>query len=198
MKHKLIHTPDYLIAVDDSKIKEDCVAIHLGPLGEQEIVIANGECKLDKKIIAHLPLNNSPILEGVDLLPPFSRHQEDGIRSLAREQFPNDGTVDSSYLTRGFIKGYNKAKEKYKYTEEDMKIAIQQAFLSGVERLEDFEKVEKMTLENIQSLTQPKMPVEFECEMDCTLVGLNLADKCTVKITTTSECHCQLVGKYIY
>lgn len=133
MTHKLIHTPDYLLVVDDSEIKEHCIAIHLGPLGEQEIVTANGECKLDKKIIAHLPLNNSPILEGVDLLPPFSRHQKDGIEGLAHTEYrvslqPIGRTlaggkydVDINYESRiGFIKGYNKAKEKYKYTEEDM------------------------------------------------------------------------------
>ena len=78
-----MHTPNYLLVVDDSEIKEDCIAIHLGPLGEQEIVTANGECKLDKKIIAHLPLNESPILEGVDLLPPL----EDEVEELAKTQW---------------------------------------------------------------------------------------------------------------
>ena len=56
-----------------------------------------------------------------------------------------------------WISGYNQAiednKEK-KYTEEDMRIAITQAFLSGVERLEDFERVQEMILDNIQPKTE--------------------------------------------
>lgn len=71
MTHPIIKTDNYLLITSDEEIKEDCYALHTSPLGEEEIVTANGECKLDKKIIAHLPLNNSPIIEGVPLLPPL-------------------------------------------------------------------------------------------------------------------------------
>jgi hypothetical protein len=76
-------------------------------------------CKL---IIAHLPLNGSPLLEGVDLLPPYSRHQEDGVDELAEMNYPMCEWAEEQCLVRrlAFMNGYNKAREKYKYTEEDM------------------------------------------------------------------------------
>ena len=150
-----------------------------------------------EKIIAHLPLNNSPILEGVDLLPPL----EDEVDELADEltsylTFPEERRV-------GIVLGYNKAKEKYKYTEEDLRIAIQQAFLSGVERLEDFGKVESMLMENIQ---QPKYPIGFECEMEKDFryndegekIGLPVHETNIPKTTTNSQSQTVLVGNYIY
>jgi len=195
MTHKLIYTPDYLLVVDNSRV------------------------------IAHLPINNSPILTGVDLLP--SLEQEDDVERLIKiEQEASykqgKGTI-SWYEQEKRKEYYNKAKEKYKYTEEDVKIAIQQAFLSGVERLEDFEKVEKMTLENIQSLSQPKIPVGFECEIEYFYMASKMfykdADwvKCNKdqyesikeeiptcplkkvhKEISTPEGHTQWVGKYIF
>lgn len=150
MQHKLINTGDYLLIVDEdvTKAKEGCWMYR----DDVKQVYCDKNFWFDfkepyKKIIAHLPLNNSPILEGVDLLPPFEDEVE---KKLNENCNPKIAAI--------MIKGYNKAKEKYKYTEEDMRIAIQQAFLSGVERLEDFGKVESMIIGNIQ---QPKMPVSF-------------------------------------
>jgi hypothetical protein len=68
-------------------------------------------------VISHLPLNNSPILEGVDLLPPL----EDDVEKLADEISKKHGFPERVTISReSFKSGYNKAKEKYKYTEEDM------------------------------------------------------------------------------
>jgi hypothetical protein len=92
------------------------------------------------------------------------------------------------------IDGYNKSKEKYKYTEEDLRIAIQQAFLSGVERLEDFEKVESMIMENIQ---QPKYPIGFECEIEVYMHSIN-GDIVKPKTTTNSNGQTVWVGKYLF
>ena len=105
MKKEIVYTDKYAIILNDEFIKKcyDWNNFELSDFSESMDVI-----------LAHLPLSNAPILEGLPLLPS---------------------------LLQG--------EEKYKYTEEDVKIAIQQAFLSGVERLEDFEKVEKMTLEKI-------------------------------------------------
>lgn len=58
----------------------------------------------------------------------------------------------------GYYTALEDNKEK-KYTEEDMKVAITQAFLSGVERLEDFERVQEMILDNIKPKTE--WEVEF-------------------------------------
>jgi hypothetical protein len=194
--------------VDDSEIKEDCVAIHLGPLGEQEIVTANGECKLDKKIIAHLPLNESPILEGVALLPPLE--QEDDVEGLAKTQW---GNVHRTGVL-GYIDGYNKAKEKYKYTEEDVLRIIDMAKeeININPSCDDNMWVAKYSKDEIiQFLSQPKIPVGFECEesvffatnafsSDITLTSEGLQDTVLkgIKTTTNSQGQTQWVGKYIY
>jgi hypothetical protein len=80
MKHNIIKTEKYLLAVDDSEIKErDYCLADIG--GFYSVVAYNRAFTKHyyKKITAHLPLNNSPVLEGVDLLPPYSRHQENGV-----------------------------------------------------------------------------------------------------------------------
>ena len=78
MTHPIIKTDSYLLVVDDkSEIKEgerglsinNAVYTHFNHLGKE----------YGKKVIYHLPLNNSPILEGVPLLPPL----EDDARKLA-------------------------------------------------------------------------------------------------------------------
>ena len=142
-------------------------------------------------LCGHLPLNNSPILEGVPLLPPMEI--EDDIEKLAWELFGNDYNARARYK-----EGYNKAKEKYKYTEEDIEWAIVQAFLGGLERGNDFNDVK---VKIIQSLSQPKIPIGFECEMELIPCPDN-KQGCLVahfgKVTTTTpEGHTQWVGKYI-
>jgi hypothetical protein len=75
MKHNIIKTENYLLVVDDSQITVDDWAYN--PFGDCPISVGDIEDDMlyinseYSKIIAHLPLNNSPILEGVDLLPPL-------------------------------------------------------------------------------------------------------------------------------
>jgi hypothetical protein len=132
MKHELIQTENYLLIVDDSK-----------------------------KTIAHLPLKSSPVLEGVDLLPLI---EDDGCKDLFySKQVMNPYSKESQSYTayeKGFIDGYNKAKEKYKYTEEDLRKAIILSATSNIDFLPD--RADKV----LQSIQQPKMPVGFECEME--------------------------------
>ncbi len=99
MTHKLIKTDNYLLVVDNSVHPYDSSKVG-NPL-------------------AHLPLNGSPILEGVDLLPPI---EDDFEKFLDRDfefGFTSKHTVDR-------IKWYYQTyfKEKYKYTEEDVWKAI--------------------------------------------------------------------------
>ncbi len=87
MEHKIIKTENYLLVVSDEKIKEDDYAL-LNKKTHLEIQKAlpsclknafkNAECwnvenevheAGHKKIIAHLPLNGVPYLEGVGVLP---------------------------------------------------------------------------------------------------------------------------------
>ena len=135
------------------------------------------------ELCCHLPLNNSPILEGVDLLPPLE--QEDDVEKMARE------TVVGIEFQTGFIDGYNKAREKYKYTEEDIARAVMFGRWGGTMKI-DYDNF-------IQSLSQLKIPIGFECEMENkiamdghTIIGSE------PKTTTTPEGHTQWVGTYIF
>lgn len=168
MKHKIIKKENYLYVIDDSIITDrDWMHWYL----------KNGY----RKIIAYLPLNNSPILEGVDLLPPLEQE---------------DDYLDGCEFE--FVNGYNKAKEKYKFTEEDIYKAIQYGREVHYTNDQPF----------IQSLSQPKIPVGFECENEYTCCGRYYnckgcdatAEMINLKVKTTTNSQGQIiwVGKYIY
>ena len=173
MEYKIKITDNYLLIVDESEIKEgdwfmanqgahkcirveentSCPFITLNNKGKEV-----GHFKTWKNnIIAHLPLNNSPILEGVPLLPSLEderlmykggkeirkvdlseKHKElleDEVEKLEMEYFielekrrevaknftgqvagrhPDAfGHSEMIHMNRGYIEGYNKAKEKY-------------------------------------------------------------------------------------
>jgi hypothetical protein len=123
MTHKLIKTDNYLLVVDDSEIKVGDNCLCDIPAGDYFGVVAYNGAFAEhyyKKIIAHLPLNGLPILEGVDLLPPI----EDDVEQLAEISSElQEGTYTIQHkitYKHGFKDGYNKALEKYKYTEEDI------------------------------------------------------------------------------
>jgi len=107
----------------------------------------------------------------------------------------------------GYKKGYKKAKEDFKYTEEDLKIAINMArnfpYIKKGEVKFDT-PIEKI----IQSLQQPKYPVAFDCEMvdkgEEDWIGDDITgepfwnQKLEPKTIINSQGLTQLVGKYIY
>ena len=75
MKHKIIFTKDYLLVVDDSEIKKwyyDSYTNKVKHSGGAEY----GENSITKNILAHLQLNDSPILQGVHLLPPLEQEND--------------------------------------------------------------------------------------------------------------------------
>ena len=197
MKKELIKTQDYLLVVDDSEIKVGDWVIETRN-GLNELHFTNSRYVIDKhiqkKVIAHLPLNNSPILEGVPLLPPLE--QEDDEKILFANEIENMLEYDRGRWY-GRIEGYNKAIEKYKFTEEDMI----QAFAYG-RTLEPFDSFEDF----IQSLSHPKMPTHVEFETESMSVdeirehGKGFLHGPTFKIKTTTNSQGQEVacGKYVY
>ena len=202
MKHNIIKTDNYLLVVDDSEIKErDYCLADIG--GFYSVVAYNRAFTKHyyKKIIAYLPLNNSPVLEGVDLLPPYSRHQEHGVEEYAE----SCNQLYKEWLITGYKSGYNKAKEKYKYTEEDIRVAIDMA-RNDKRKVIDTKGLEYLFSlqedEIIQSLQQPKMPVAFECEMKQKSVNgsipVNQEWEYEPKKTTNPQGQTEWVGKYIY
>ncbi len=213
MEYKILNTGDYLLIVDDSEIKEGdyCLMFDdygnsfLGNTPQKYLGESAGHFlnKGLKKVISHLPLNNSPILEGVILLPPL----EDEVEKLADEISKKHGFPERVTISReSFKSGYNKAKEKYKYTEENLK------------DIWEYVKNNRVTYkEYLQSLQQPKMPVGFKCEMEKERgVEVEVTDKMgetrkvtipyngsvyvfnDFKTTTNSQGLTQWVGEYIY
>jgi len=208
MNHNIINTGQYLLIVDDSEIKKETYCYDSI---NNILVFYKGSMKNIgfQKVISHLPLNNSPILEGVDLLPPL----EDEVEKLAIEKYPvNMGEewteeglaypLDFNYgFRQGFINGYNTVKEKYKYTEEDLrKVFNYGKGIGSLAMKDDFD-------EYIQSLRQQKMPVGFKCEIDVNCTG-NQGNGCfmdspghdcgcvKLKTTTNSQGLTQWVGTY--
>ena len=130
MTHPIIKTDNYLLVVDESEIKYDVWHLDNGVIKKWKGNLHSNRLT-SKKIIYHLPLNNAPILEGVPLLPPL----EDEVEKLEMEYFielekrrevaknftgqvagrhPDAfGHSEMNYMNRGYIEGYNKAKEKY-------------------------------------------------------------------------------------
>jgi hypothetical protein len=220
MKHNIIKTENYLLVVDDKKTIENWYynesegkvdSIEFTPNVIGGTIIHN--------IKAHLPLNNSPILEGVDLLPPI----EDDVKldpklidSMAMRYRHDFGLLDKQHkdsirttmvqLWEEVVgKGFYKAKEKYKYTEEDMRKAIEMA-RNGKRKATDTKGAEYLFSlqedEIIQSFKQPKLPVAFNCEMKQKSVNgsipVNQEWEYEPKTTTNSQGQTQWVGSYIY
>jgi hypothetical protein len=213
MTYPIIKTENYLLIVDDSEIKVgDTIYYTIYGEDENEVtdtepfrigvdvvrdinVLGNLEFEMEslialpkecKKIISHLPLNNSPILESVDLLPPLE--DDENVEQIAEddwdiygEQYKNTPIWDYREI---YVAGYNKAKEKYKYTEKEYNKI--KCILDDIqEDLADYQNeigigmmdhnqwqqlfidrvISSITSYEDLSLQQPKMPVGFECEM---------------------------------
>lgn len=166
MTHPIIKTENYLLVVDDSEIKEGDYWVYICPIngldyGDNNNPIVKNNLpslwfeKLHdkenyKKIIYHLPLNNAPILEGVPLLPPLEDEAEKLAKKHGSSIWDKRGRCVFDFM-------------RYKYTEEDLRDAIVQSFLLGMDREHDItEVVDKV----IQSLQQPKYPVAVEYEIE--------------------------------
>jgi hypothetical protein len=180
MRYDIIRKQNYLIVCNDIK--------HDG-YGWCTCFFGDNDCK---KIISHLPLNGAPYLDGVGVLPQLSNHREDKDYSLSaakkfaesyfeneHERFPLGGRVS----VKGMIKfievgvecghkfGYKEAREKYKFTEEDLRKAIKMAQEQELVRHTDSEyraviAYTHSEMDIIKSLQQPKYPIGFECEIE--------------------------------
>jgi hypothetical protein len=204
MKNELIPTENYLLIVDDSEIKENDWVFnsHKVEFAPQIYKMPHHpiegewwdeeELSTTKKIIFHLPLNNSPVLEGVDLLPPIE-HDIDSWINETIKNLDDEHTSKTAYMC--LKAGYNKAKEKYKYTEEHLRKAIDMARMNYDE--EGFTINAFTEYEIIKSLQQPKMPVGFECESDY----IGFQDEGDLKVPQSfinSQGQTVWVGKYIF
>jgi hypothetical protein len=206
MKHEIIYTDDCALIVIEltSPGKEGQVFL----TKENIIHTVVGWNYGDRVIIGHRPFTDAAILEGVPLLPEFS--QEEDVKKISEKQFYLEmesplfeelgvtkkvqKAILIGMLQGTFTRGYNKAKETYKYTEED----IQKAFIAGEERI--INKPNSSELDDftifIQSLQQPKRPKYFESEEEIYMYSVN-EDVMIPKTITNSQGQTVLVGKYI-
>lgn len=192
MEKEIVYTDKYALILSDEEIKENewfvpisgtDLDLNVPRLANSISGYINNHCK---KIIAHLPLSDAPILEGVPLLPSFRWSQQDDVNKLAYEQWkePDYRSGNPPYIYGiGFNEGYNKAKEKYKYTEADLEIAMNWLFeTKGRKGLEDL----------IERLNQPSRPTHFELEHDDEFDD----DRFVPLIKRNSQGQVELVGKY--
>jgi hypothetical protein len=208
MKKEVIYTEHYALIISDEKAVEGDVMfcteiknIMIGGITSGQLRYLDSE--IFKKIIAHRPLTDVPNLKGVPLLPDFS--QEDDVEDLALAYSSSKGNVNpEGYsdkqvgLLHGFIDGYNKSKETYKYTEEDLRNAFYNGWLYRGEKQYQYPKALN---EFTQSLQQPERPKYFECEMEDGLINQqtelnNWGERQIVKINSQGQI--ELIGKYIY
>lgn len=105
MRHDIIKTDNYLIIVDDSDIKNDDWTYH--PIKGLYKAVVNGAYTNQKKVIAHLPLTISPVLEGVDLLLPLDDDCDSlqgYVESLSQPKYPvafeqGDEVINETYTS---------------------------------------------------------------------------------------------------
>jgi hypothetical protein len=211
MKHNIIKTENYLLVVDDSKIKQNDWCIYR--TGEVIHYLVKLNTDNLKKITAHLPLNNSPVLEGLPLLPPLKDEVEEvweqglgaELQKLPYTKHLDDGQYNDGQLAGfefGATWGYNAAKKRYKYTEGDLRKAIDMA-RNGNRKVIDTKGVEYLLRlqedKIIQSLQQPKTPVAFEClTFDTGNDELDGTHILGIRTTTNPQGQTVLAGKYIY
>jgi len=218
MEYKITNTGAYLLIVDDSEIKKETYCYDSI---NNILVFYKGSMKNIgfQKVISHLPLNNSPILEGVPELPPL---EDDSFNDI---HFGHLRNVDID----SFYKGYIKAKEKYSkpipnWVYENLCYYDKRNPISAPLIEDDNDIERKCSCDNcfngrtnmaefiINSLQQQKMPVGFKCEMEVLGRQIIETEKIIVewqpiseidympkiKTTTNSQGLTQWVGEYIY
>lgn len=171
MTHKTTITDNYILITSDEPLKEGewCY------IPFEHSIKRFGKYFADdwKKVIAHLPITDSADLRGVPLLPPLPSGEDDVDRIMDLSEKSRNVLNDVAHLCSGedeehifdmgFYSGYNKAKEKYRFTEEDMRIAIRLATTSKHDATLIFFSEKGI----LQSLSQPKMPTSFSPNMVC-------------------------------
>jgi hypothetical protein len=185
MKEEIIYTDDYALILSDEQTKENDWGYIRFQGGDVKLI---GKYFADDwlKVIAHRPLTDAPILEGVPLMPKFT--QEDDVEKKSRDFVKEIGGSQDQRLA--FVDGYLEAKETYKYTEEDLRKVI--------EASRDIRYVTYSEDELIQSLQQPKRPKYFECEIARITKFNGEPDYFELNSKPNSQGQTELVGEYIF
>jgi hypothetical protein len=216
MKYNLIKTDNYLLVVDDSEIKEGDWIKWDNKVGR---AVDTTYLPSTKKIISHAPLNGARYLGGVDVLPSIP--QEDDVDSICMKDLQDFFGTDIHLTPKGeeyisiFKTVYNKCREKYKFTEEDMLQAAKYGYEFRDTTSFPEHNFEDSCINNtkqwLKSRQQPKYPIAFECEVEPKFKhigstkevkgsGSRIKNKHAgnPKTFINSEGRTEWVGKYIY
>jgi hypothetical protein len=219
MRHNLFRTEDYLFVIGGN-YKSDVFPylviekLTTGKYMEWQVDNSNDWDENNQyQILAHLPLNNAKYLDGIPVLPSLEVNDfEYKLRRTPMFEIQNEFGEDVMYNLGVFIKGYNKAREKYKFTEEDLLDFANWCRIHDSKHPNEVWLICQL-LTKYQSLQQPKYPVAFECEMEekfnCNrqiwTCGCLTESQCKhkeriVKSKTfiNSEDRTEWLGKYIY
>ncbi len=215
MKHNLVRINDYLFVIGGNYKSNifPYLVIEKLTTGEYTVWQVDNPNDWDEKnqyrILAHLPLNGTRYINDVPVLP--ARNQEDEAEEIfpvgkhGAMHMPNREMINNALRQQA----YNKAKEKYKWTDEDVRNIIMHSFLKGVDRGHYSKEIENRI---IQSFQQPKLPIAFEREMEPKFKkhigstkevkgsGDRIKNKYAgnPKTFINSEGRTEWVGKYIY
>jgi hypothetical protein len=220
MKKEIVYTDKYALILDMEKdIEENMFTLKDGKIIEVSYLGQdNGNA-----IIAHLPLSDAPILKGVPLLPPLphvlTEEEELKIYDMGLDyasEYKGEGSHPNpeGYSQRqigmfhGFSDGYIKAKEKYKYTEEDLKLAMNYGYVQGDTGFQGVANLDDLLDLIHRKIKKPSRPTHFECEIaiectgnnneGCFMISPAIDCGCIkVKTITNSQGHIELVGKYL-
>jgi hypothetical protein len=97
MEYKIINVDNYLLAISDNQKRGWFYCVRTKTFFHDEgvdVLCCNG----DLSVVAHLPLNGSIIIDGLNLLPSLDK--------------------DLNGCEREYRNGYNKARQKYKYDDD--------------------------------------------------------------------------------
>jgi len=202
MKYEIIYTEHYALIVSNEKpdgFYYDTYLKDIRHTGGSEY----GESSITKKIIAHIahrPLTDAPILEGVPLLPEFSK--EEDVKKLSLEmglEYYVGGNYD---FENGVRKGYNKAKETYNLTLTKLLDLYIEETGYGMDMWSKEENQTMSTIAKIIQSLQPKRPKYFECGMEQlnNKTGSSYGTETLYrsKIIINSQGQTELVGEYIF
>jgi len=182
MKKEIIYTEHYALIVSDEEVVEGdflfCIEnknLMIGGITSGQLRFLDSE--IFKKIIAHRPLTDVPILKDVPLLPEFKFSKENDVVTWACRTYPFGNAERNA-----FIAGYNRTKEVHKYTEQ----MAREIWKAGQEYWETSGAT--ITFEELTEklLQPPKPPFSFECVMVC--------DQCSDD-DSTETCYCYF-GSY--
>jgi len=202
MTHAIIPTDNYLLVLDGSEIEVgDYMYFWNGQSGavhkHKEGFTTDNIYGSGIKVVAHWPLNSSPVLEGVPLLQQFVQG-EDVYRLFNEDSFEVEVDGHSAWTT--YSAGYNKAKEQVadtiRWIDESI---LTNPYYANSPRLREGAFIVKVRLER---LFQPKTPIAFECLMDTARIpngddGWKTIET-GIRTTTNPQGQTVWLGKYIY